>query len=108
MIDEQKIRGLIGLCMRAGKIKTGTDIVEQTVKRGGAHLALVDAGMAPRGRKAIADACAYVNCPIAVVPEDMLGDAIGKPGRMAACITDAGFAEKLKTYLSPDGESTID
>ena len=104
MMDEQKIRGILGLCMRAGKLKTGTDIVEQTVKRGGAHLALVDEGMAPRGRKAIADACAYANCPVAFVREDLLGDAIGKPGRMAACVMDAGFAGKLMTYLSPDGE----
>ena len=107
MTGEQKIRGLIGLCMRAGKIKTGTDIVEQTVKRGGAHLALVDAGTAPRGRKAIFDACAYADCPVAEVPEDLLGDAIGKPGRMAACITDEGFAKKLMIYLSPGGETTI-
>ncbi len=100
-MNAQRVAGLLGLCHRAGKLRTGEDAVEQLVKRGGAQLALIDQGMAQRGRKAIRDACEYGNVPLCELPEDLLGDSIGKPGRMAACILDAGFARKLKELLIP-------
>ncbi len=106
-MNAQRVAGLLGLCQRAGMLRTGEDAVEQLVKRGGAHIALIDQGMAQRGRKAIRDACAYGNVQLAELPENLLGDSIGKPGRMAACVMDAGFAGKLKELLiSPDGDQT--
>ena len=45
--------------------------------------------------KAITDACAYRQVPLIRAPEYALGDAIGKPGRMAAAITDEKLARRV-------------
>ena len=101
MIDNmQRVRGLLGICQRAGMIKTGEETVEMAIKRGGAIIALIDTSMSARGKKGIKDACEYAHLRMFELPEDLLGDAIGKPGRMAACITDANMAKKLSEYLS--------
>ena len=99
-MNDERIRGLLGLCQRAGKLKTGVEMVESAVKMGGGKLALMDAGIAPRGRKTIHDACAYANVPFGELREALIAEAIGKPGRMAVCVMDAGFAKKIRELLS--------
>ena len=44
---------------------------------------------------AVSDACAFYQVPLVYAPEHELGDAIGKPGRMVAAITDPSMADRI-------------
>ena len=95
----QRALNLLGLCARAGRLKSGIEVVEQTIKAGKAYLALVDADVSEGSRKVIDDACKYANIHWRMLPEGALGQAIGRPGRMAVVITDKGFADRISELM---------
>ena len=91
--------GLLGLTARAGKIQSGEQAAELAIKKGQARLIILD-GAASKGTcKAFSDACTYYSIPIRITDADALGDAIGKPGRKIAVVTDGKLAEKLADLL---------
>jgi ribosomal protein L30E len=89
------LHNFLGLCFRAGALKTGEAVCEQLAKSGGAYLLLVDGGASDRSKKAMRDACAFAGIQLIEVEPGALGKALGKPGRMAAAVTEKGFSEKL-------------
>ena len=93
---------MLGLCARAGKLISGEKACLQTIRGGGAYAVLLDAGAAKNAVKSISDACSHHGVPLLHAPEFELGDAIGKPGRMVAAITDEGFAKRI-LELGRDG-----
>ena len=102
MTGEERALSMLGLCMRAGFVRSGEAACEQLVKRGGARLLLVDAGASQGARKAMLDACQYANVPMFALRAGALGEAIGKPGRMAAAVADAGFAANISKLLTTE------
>ena len=96
--------GMLGLCARAGKIVTGEKAVVQAIRNGTCHLALLDGGVAANGEKAVSQACLTHEVPLLRTEPGELGDAIGKPNRMAAAITDPGMAKRLQQLCEPTGE----
>ena len=84
-----------GLCARAGKVLSGEPAAEQAVKKKNAYLVLIDEEASENAKKALSDACAYYGAPLRTLPAGCLGQAIGKPGRMAAAITDQTLAKRL-------------
>ena len=91
---------MLGLCARAGKLVTGEKACLQSIRAGGVYAVILDAAAAKNAVKSISDACAYHQVPLLSAPEMQLGDAIGKPGRMAVGITDPKLAERV-IELSP-------
>jgi ribosomal protein L7Ae-like RNA K-turn-binding protein len=89
------LSNFLGLCARAGALKTGEAVCEQLAKSGGARLILVDSSASDRSKKSIRDACEYAGIPLVEMEPGSLGQAVGKPGRMAAAVTDRGFADKM-------------
>ena len=96
---DSKALGLLGLCARAGKVLSGEPAAEQAVRRGNARLVLLDQEAAPNAKKSLTDACAYYGVPLRLLPGGTLGQAIGKPGRMAAAITDPALAQRLASQI---------
>ena len=95
--------GLLGLTARAGKIQSGEQAAELALKKGQARLVILDGAASGGTCKAFIDACTYYSIPIRITDADALGDAIGKPGRKIAVVTDGKLAEKLADMLSgPD------
>lgn len=92
----RKALNMLGLCMRAGSLKSGEQLSEQLIKRGEAALAVMDSSASNRAKHDIETACAANEVPLVFVPPDALGCAIGKPGRMVAVVTDTGFARRIK------------
>ncbi len=86
---------MLGLCARSGGLVSGEAAVEQAVKRGGAKLALVDAGASARSKKAMRDACAFAGAALFEAPAGAIGQAVGRAGRMAVAVTDARFAGRI-------------
>ncbi|MGI6172298.1 MAG: L7Ae/L30e/S12e/Gadd45 family ribosomal protein [Christensenellales bacterium] len=91
----KKVLNMLGLCARAGKLMSGERSTEQAIKKGGCFLAVIDGAISAVGKKSITDACAYRNVPFVALGENELGPAIGKSGRMAAAVTDEGFARRI-------------
>ena len=86
---------MLGLCMRAGKLLSGEKACIQAIRMGSACAVVLDRAAAKNAEKAVADACAWHEVPLVLAPENELGWAIGKPGRMVAAITDPSFADRI-------------
>ena len=86
---------MLGLCARAGRLVTGEKACVQAVRAGSVHVMLLDGAAAPNAVKAVSQACESHGVPLVRTGEFELGDAIGKPGRMAAGVTDARMAERI-------------
>lgn len=91
----KRVLNMLGLCMRAGKIISGEKACVQAVRAGGACAVILDRAAAKNAVKAVSDACAHYEVPLIYAPEYELGDAIGKPGRMVAAITDPSMADRI-------------
>lgn len=91
-----RMLNMLGLCARAGELVTGEKACLQAIRAGSARLALLDGAAAPNAVKAVSQACQAHGVALVRTGEFALGDAIGKPGRMAAVVTDAGFARRIE------------
>ncbi len=106
MSSIDKARGLIGLCARARQMVSGESACELALKAGNAALVLIDQTASDNTKKKFTDACAYRNVPLYTLPEDMLGQAIGKSGRVTAIIQPGNLAKQLLVLLSSDDTYT--
>lgn len=90
-----RMLNMLGLCMRAGKIISGEKACVQAVRMGSACAVLLDSAAAKNTTKSVTDACAFYEVPLIRTPENELGFAIGKPGRMVAAVTDPSMADRI-------------
>ena len=90
-----RMLNMLGLCMRAGKIISGEKACVQAVRMGSACVVIMDKAAAKNAVKAVTDSCTFYEVPLIYAPEDELGYAIGKPGRMVAAITDPSMADRI-------------
>lgn len=98
----QSALNLLGLCKRAGRLQSGVPAVELALRKGEAKLVLLDRGASDNTQKSVADACAFRGVTLRVLPPGVLGAAIGRPGHMAAAVTDRGFSDKLNQLIDID------
>ncbi len=94
--------GMLGLCARAGALVTGEKACIQQIRAGRARAAVLDGAAAKNAVKAVGQACQTHGVPLVRTGAFELGDAIGKPGRMAAVITDAGLAARVTELFRDD------
>ena len=100
----KKWEGLMGLCARAGRAKFGSEAALAAIRGGTAKLALVDGGASENTQKMFLDACSHRGVPLRMTGSGALGDCTGRPGRMAAAVTDEGFARNIVSLF--DMENT--
>ena len=91
----KRMLNMLGLCMRAGKLMSGEKACVQAIRSGSACAVVLDRAAAKNAVKAVTDACSWHEVPLILAPENELGYAIGKPGRMVAAITDPSFADRI-------------
>lgn len=96
-----RLLNLLGLCARAGRMVTGEKACIEKIRAGGACVALLDGAAANNAVKSMTDACQHKNVPLIRTPAYALGDAVGKPGRMACVVTDPGFARSMLKLYQP-------
>ena len=90
-----RMLNMLGLCARAGKLITGEKACVQAVRSGAAFAAVLDGAASANAVKALGDACRSHGVELIRTGEYALGEAIGKPARMAAAITDPGMARRI-------------
>lgn len=104
----ERVRGLLGLAMRAGRLITGADSVLNTVRSGKACLVLCDESAAENTLKKVKDACIYYHAAVMYLPQGLLENATGREGRMLGVLTDRGFAQKVQQIMAEESEKSSD
>ncbi len=106
-MGNELLQGMIGLCQRAGKLESGTSLAEAAIRSGRCCLALVDSSASANTVKRMNDSCSFYGVSLIKLPPGLLEKACGKSNRMAAAVTDAGFAEKMMSFVrdTTDGET---
>ena len=90
-----RVLNMLGLCARAGKLITGEKACVQAIRSGSAFAAVLDGAASDNAVKALSQACESHGVPLLRTGEFALGEAIGKPSRMAAAVTDARMAARI-------------
>jgi ribosomal protein L7Ae-like RNA K-turn-binding protein len=99
-LESNKIYSLLGLCMRAGKLKSGEFATMEAIRKKTAELVIVSCDASQNTVKQFSDKCKYYEVPIAFFGDkESLGHAIGKDVRTSLAITDSGLAESLRKNL---------
>lgn len=106
MSDELNILRFLGLAARAGKVISGYDQVEASVRKGTAKLLIISKDISRNTLSRLLD----IGTKEGVTMPDAfsfstkfeLGKAIGKPDRAIVAVTDQGFADKLTAELSKE------
>jgi ribosomal protein L7Ae-like RNA K-turn-binding protein len=98
-MDEKKIEGAIGLCIRARLCVRGTDGCERAVRAGKSKLILLDPAASENMRKNFKDLCEYYKSPWIMLPRaGMLESISGTANNKVLAVTDQGFAQMILKY----------
>ncbi|MCR5278139.1 MAG: ribosomal L7Ae/L30e/S12e/Gadd45 family protein [Lachnospiraceae bacterium] len=95
----------MGLCMKAGKMKSGGFQVEEAVKLGRAWLVIIADDASDNTVKKYENMCSFYEVPVfRYGAKEELGRAIGKEERSVVAVCDEGFSKSLTAYLSKTTE----
>lgn len=97
-MDEAKLRGLMGLTVRARQAVFGEDGCLKTIRAGNCGALLVDGGASAATQKKYRDACAHSGAAMRIIPEGMLLEATGRSG-VAMAIIKGGLAAQVLTII---------
>lgn len=95
-----KLLSMLGLCTKAGKLKSGEFQTESSVKSGEAFLVIVAGDASDNTKKKFNDMCTFYETPIIEYGlKEEMAKAIGKDVRAMLAVCDEGFAKTiLKIY----------
>ena len=108
-MSQTKIQGLLGLCKRAGKLITGTDLVLEAVRSGKKrpYCVLLCKDASANTEKKVRNCCTHYEMMLLQLPMtgEELAHCTGKTGVVAtAAVTDDGFMKALLALLSTKSE----
>lgn len=107
-MQSNRILSLLGLCMKAGKIKSGEFGTTEAVKNGAANVVIVPLDASDNTKKEFRNMCTYYNVPYFECGTKVdLGKAIGKDYRSSIAVCDEGFSKSLITYLESQAEGKV-
>lgn len=92
-MEAERFRNAVGLAMKAGKCISGDFAVEKAAKLGSVRLVLLDETVSTATRERYARICARNAIPLLTIPA--LEQAIGKPSRMIAAVTDENMTKLI-------------
>ena len=104
-MDEKRVRGLMGLCVRARQAVFGEDGCLKAVRGGICALLLLDAEASRATREKYQGSCAHHGVPLRMLPAGLLADATGRPG-VAMAVQRGGLAQQLLASLPGEGNDT--
>ena len=93
----------MGLAMKAGKLVSGEEGCEKTIRGGKAFLVITAEDASENTVKKFKNACEYRNVPFfRFGHKEALGRLLGKEVRSVITVTDSGFAQKLTELIMKD------
>jgi ribosomal protein L7Ae-like RNA K-turn-binding protein len=98
MVD--RLKGMVGLAVKAGRAVSGSVAVEEAVKKRRAKLVLVDGRASENTERQMKAMCANsgVEC-VMLDGSGVLEELLGRDNRTVLAIIDAGFAAALLEIL---------
>ena len=100
-----KLRGLMGLCVRARQAVFGEDGCLKTIRAGNCGVLLLDAGASSATQDKYRGACQHAGVDMVQLPQGLLHEATGKPG-VAMAVLKGGLASQIRQQLSDPAETT--
>jgi len=101
-MDERRLKGLMGLCVRAGQGVFGEEGCLKSLRSGQAALALLDGDISPGSAEKLESVCRRERIPAFRLPPGFLEEATGRPGKVMA-VRPGGFALQMTGCLeAPD------
>ena len=97
-MDKGRMKGLMGLCVRAGQAVFGEEGCRKSITGGQCGVLLLDGGISDNSRKRYEDLCEHTGTQMAVLPAGLLGDATGRPGT-AMVVKQGSFSEQMISCL---------
>lgn len=95
-----RILSLLGLCIKAGKLKSGEFGTTEAVKSFKAYVVIVASDASDNTKKEFRDMCSFYEVPYyEYSTKEELGRAIGKDLRSSVAVCDEGFSKSLISYL---------
>ena len=101
MTEKERAFGMIGLAARAGKVVSGSDALKGAIRSGNVELLIITRDISRNSLDKILKNMTSdkeIAC-FSFATSDELGDALGKPNRTVAAITDKSFAEGISAIL---------
>ena len=93
---ENKISGLIGLAMRAGKVVFGTDACKQEIQKNRVKLLIIAKDAAERTKTNFKYICIEKNIPIVeILEKETISKSIGKDNKVIIGIKDMNFSKEI-------------
>lgn len=94
---QNRVYGMIGMAMKAGKMASGEFATEKAVKSGKAALVIVSETASENTKKKFQNMCDYYKVPIYFFgKKEELGHAIGKEFRASLAVLDTGLAKAIE------------
>ena len=106
-MNEQKMKGMIGLAMRARQAAAGTDACRILIRSGKCGAVLLDGAAGANTRKKAEELCERSGTPLRILPEGMIEAATGR-SNMTLGLQKGSFAEQiLSEFREQDGGNSI-
>jgi len=98
-MDERRLKGLMGLCVRAGQAVFGEDGCRKAVASGQCGILLTDGDISANSLKRYKELCERTGTRMELLPPGLLAEATGKPGT-AMAVKTGSFSEQMITLTS--------
>lgn len=100
-VRKDRLLFLLGLCRKAGAMKSGEEGCEAAVKSGKAYLVVLSDDASGNTSKKFHDKCAFYQVPILTAPygKVRLGQAMGLSPRSCIAITEEGLARLINECI---------
>ena len=100
-MDERRLKGLMGLCVRARQAVFGEDGCRKAISAGQCGILLADGDMSPNTRKRYEELCTRADTEMRMLPPGLLAEATGKPGA-AMAVMKGSFTEQISCCMKQD------
>lgn len=97
-MDEGRLKGLMGLCVRAGQGIFGEENCLKALRNGQVALLLMDGEISDATAEKYQRACQRAEIPFRKTSAGFLQEATGKPG-MAMAVRAGRFAERMIQFI---------
>lgn len=97
-----RLRGLMGLCVRARQATFGEDGCLKKIRGGECDLLLLDSGASKATQDKYCGACQHAGVLLVLLPQGLLQEATGRPG-MAMAVAKGGLASQIRQVISSEG-----
>jgi len=97
---DKKVYSYIGLCQKAGRLKSGEGACVAAISKGEAKLVIISKDASDNTKKKFSNKAKYYGVEYFITGlRGELSSAIGKTNRPVVVVTDRGLAEKIKEFL---------